>query len=72
MSTALDVFTLGGLRIRLEHERLEHLRSRAAEGLFVYLVCQGRPRSRERLAESSGPNGRRRRPWRTSVWRCIA
>jgi predicted ATPase/DNA-binding SARP family transcriptional activator len=55
MGPALDVFTLGGLRICLEHERLDHLRSRAAEGLFVYLVCQGRPLSRERLAEFFWP-----------------
>jgi DNA-binding SARP family transcriptional activator len=63
MSAALDVFTLGGLRIMLEHERVEHLRSRAAEALLVYLVCQGRPLEREWLAEFFWPE----RPHETSL-----
>jgi predicted ATPase/DNA-binding SARP family transcriptional activator len=55
--------TLGGLRIVLEHERVEHLRSRAAEALLVYLVCQGRPLAREWLAEFFWPE----RPHQTSL-----
>jgi predicted ATPase/DNA-binding SARP family transcriptional activator len=63
MAGALDLFTLGGLRIMLEHEPVENLRSRTAEALFVYLVCQGRPLSREWLAEYFWPE----RPQATSL-----
>jgi DNA-binding SARP family transcriptional activator len=55
MAGALDLFTLGGLRFMLEHEPVMHLRSRTAEALFVYLVCQGRPLPREWLAEFFWP-----------------
>lgn len=55
MAGALDLFTLGGLRFMLEHEPVTHLRSRTAEALFVYLVCQGRPLPREWLAEYFWP-----------------
>jgi predicted ATPase/DNA-binding SARP family transcriptional activator len=63
MSAALDLLTLGGLRIMLEHERVEGLRSRAAEALLVFLVCQGRPMAREWLAEFLWPE----RPAGTSL-----
>jgi predicted ATPase/DNA-binding SARP family transcriptional activator len=63
MNAALDLLTLGGLRIRLEHEPVENLRSRAAEALLVYVVCQGRPLSREWLAEFLWPE----RPHATSL-----
>jgi DNA-binding SARP family transcriptional activator len=55
VSAALDLLTLGGLRIMLDHERVENLRSRTAEALVVYLVCQGRPLAREWLAEFFWP-----------------
>jgi predicted ATPase/DNA-binding SARP family transcriptional activator len=60
---ALDLFTLGGLRVVLEHEPVVRLRSRTAEALFVYLVCQGRPLPREWLAEYFWPE----RPRATSL-----
>jgi predicted ATPase/DNA-binding SARP family transcriptional activator len=63
MRGALDLFTLGGLRIMLEHESVENLRSRTAEALLVYLVCQGRPLPREWLAEYFWPE----RPHETSL-----
>jgi len=63
VNAALDLLTLGGLRIRLEHEPVANLGSRAAEALLVYLVCQGRPLSREWLAEFFWPE----RPHATSL-----
>jgi predicted ATPase/DNA-binding SARP family transcriptional activator len=63
MVAALQVLTLGGLRIVLAQERVEHLRSRAAEALLVYLACQGRPLAREWLAEFFWPE----RPHATSL-----
>jgi predicted ATPase/DNA-binding SARP family transcriptional activator len=63
MGGALDLFTLGGLRIMLEHEPVTQLRSRTAEALLVYLVCQGRPIPREWLAEFFYPE----RPHETSL-----
>jgi predicted ATPase/DNA-binding SARP family transcriptional activator len=55
MIGAADLFTLGGLRIMLEHEPVTQLRSRTAEALLVYLVCHGRPLRREWLAEFFWP-----------------
>ena len=63
MGGALDLFALGGLRIMLEHEPVENVRSRTAEALLVYLVCQGRPLPREWLAEYFWPE----RPHATSL-----
>jgi predicted ATPase/DNA-binding SARP family transcriptional activator len=63
VGAALDLWTLGGLRILLEHEPVEGLRSRTAEALLVFLVRQGRPLSREWLAEFFWPE----RPHETSL-----
>jgi predicted ATPase/DNA-binding SARP family transcriptional activator len=63
MGGALDLLTLGGLRIMLEHAPATHVRSRTAEALLVYLACQGRPLPREWLAEFFWPE----RPQSTSL-----
>jgi predicted ATPase/DNA-binding SARP family transcriptional activator len=52
---SLDITTFGGLRVAIDHEPLGSLRSRSAEALLVYLVCQGRPLPREWLAEFFWP-----------------
>jgi DNA-binding SARP family transcriptional activator len=51
MPEGLQIFTLGGLRLRLDGERLEGLSARKAKALLVYLAAQRRSLPREVLAE---------------------
>ncbi|MGD2158178.1 MAG: BTAD domain-containing putative transcriptional regulator, partial [Anaerolineales bacterium] len=51
MPEGLQIFTLGGLRLRLDGERLDGLSARKAKALLVYLAAQRRALPREVLAE---------------------
>lgn len=47
----LRIETLGGLHLARAEAPIEGLASRKAEALLVYLACQGRPQSRDLLAD---------------------
>jgi predicted ATPase/DNA-binding SARP family transcriptional activator/Tfp pilus assembly protein PilF len=47
----LRIETLGGLQLTHADAPIEGLASRKAEALLVYLACQGRPQSRDLLAD---------------------
>lgn len=47
----LEIYLLGGLTIKKNHQPVEGLVSRKAEALLTYLVCTGRPQSRETLGD---------------------
>ncbi len=49
--SSLEIFTLGGLRILLDGERVTGLSSRKVEALLIYLAITNRPQPRESLAE---------------------
>lgn len=51
VSAALELFTLGGLSLKLGGEAVSGLASRKAEALLVYLASTQRPHSRDALAD---------------------
>ncbi|MCB9077406.1 MAG: tetratricopeptide repeat protein [Anaerolineaceae bacterium] len=51
MTDRLEIYLLGGLTIKKNGEPVEGLVSRKAEALLAYLVCTGRPQSRETLGD---------------------
>ncbi|MCB9105504.1 MAG: hypothetical protein H6633_14880 [Anaerolineales bacterium] len=51
MTDLLEIYLLGGLTIKKNGEPVEGLVSRKAEALLAYLVCTGRPQSRETLGD---------------------
>ncbi|MCB0167960.1 MAG: hypothetical protein KDI79_27275 [Anaerolineae bacterium] len=51
MPDQLEIYLLGGLTIKKNGQPVEGLVSRKAEALLAYLVCTGRPQSRETLSD---------------------
>lgn len=51
MPDRLEIYLLGGLTIKKNGQPIEGLASRKAEALLAYLVCTGRPQSRETLSD---------------------
>ena len=51
MPNTLELKLLGGSLIQIGKEQVGGLPSRAAEALLIYLACQQKPVTREKLAE---------------------